>query len=69
LTSEDKWTISEGKGKERMGVSVFIPTNPNPTTGFYAIVPENEITDPKLSKEWGLKMAASSGIIYPDMSE
>lgn len=67
LTSDEIWTITSKEGKEKKGISVFLPTNPNPTTGLYVIVPEDEITDPHLSKEWGLKMAASSGIIYPDL--
>lgn len=70
VTSDAKWTIlKEGTPESgaREGISVFLPTNPNPTTGLYTIVPENFIMDPNLSKEWGIKIAISGGVLIPNV--
>jgi len=45
---------------------VFIPTAPNPTSGFLELVSENNIEETKLSVEEGLKMVLSGGVIAPE---
>ena len=47
-------------------ISVFIPTTPNPTSGWYAIVPENEAIDVAISIEDAFKVLISGGIVSPD---
>lgn len=44
-------------------VSVFIPTTPNPTSGWYAIVPEHEVVNLSLSVEDAFKIIVSGGIV------
>lgn len=44
-------------------VSVFIPTTPNPTSGWYAIVPEHEVLNLTLSVEDAFKIIVSGGIV------
>jgi uncharacterized membrane protein len=44
-------------------LSVFIPTTPNPTTGWYAIVPENEVMNLSVSVEEAFKVVVSGGIV------
>jgi uncharacterized membrane protein len=46
---------------------VFIPTTPNPTTGFFEIVPVEEIVETNVSIEDGFKMIISGGILSPDV--
>lgn len=46
--------------------SVFIPTTPNPTTGWYAIVPEADMVTTDLSVEDAFKVLISGGIVTPD---
>ena len=46
-------------------LSVFIPTTPNPTSGWYAIVPENEAIDLEISIEDAFKVLISGGIVSP----
>lgn len=46
-------------------VSVFVPTTPNPTSGFLLFVPKSELHILDMSVEDGLKMVVSSGIITP----
>jgi uncharacterized membrane protein len=47
-------------------LSVFIPTTPNPTSGWYAIVPEEDVIDLDLSIEDAFKVLISGGIVSPD---
>ncbi len=46
-------------------VSVFIPTTPNFTTGFYAIMPHDEVWVTDLSVEDGFKLLMSAGLVPP----
>jgi uncharacterized membrane protein len=47
-------------------LSVFIPTAPNPTTGWYAVVPERLVKDLDLSVEDAFRTIISAGIVNPD---
>lgn len=47
-------------------LSVFIPTTPNPTTGWYAIVPEEEVINLKMPIEDAFKIIISGGIVAPN---
>jgi uncharacterized membrane protein len=44
-------------------LSVFIPTTPNPTTGWYAIIPEEEVVNVSMSIEDAFKIVISGGIV------
>lgn len=46
-------------------LSLFIPTTPNPTTGWYAIVPESEVVNLSMSIEDAFKVVVSGGIVSP----
>jgi uncharacterized membrane protein len=54
-----------GLGGEKL-VSVFIPTTPNPTSGFLVLVPESEIVKLDMSVADGIKYIISLGAISPD---
>ena len=56
--------IHEEKGKKKY--SLIIPTTPNITTGFFAIVPEEEVFPLKMTVEEGMKLIISAGIISPE---
>lgn len=47
-------------------ISVFIPTTPNPTSGWYAIVPQEEAIDVDISIEDAFKVLISGGIVSPE---
>jgi uncharacterized membrane protein len=64
ITNETRWKIQ--KQEELNCVNVFVPTSPNPTSGFFLIIPEDEITKTNLSIEWGFKIIVSGGIVLPD---
>lgn len=47
-------------------LSVFVPTTPNPTSGFLLIVPEDDVVTVPIDVEEGLKMVISGGVYVPD---
>lgn len=54
------------KRNESPLVNVFVPTTPNPTSGFYLLVPQNEVSPLDMSMEEALKLITSGGLITPD---
>ena len=47
-------------------VKIFMPNSPNPTSGFFFIVPRNEIIDTPISFEEAIKTIVSCGIHTPE---
>ena len=50
-------------------LSVFIPTAPNPTTGWYTLVPETSVRELDISVEDAFRTIISAGIVNPDERE
>jgi uncharacterized membrane protein len=64
LTSEQHDEV-QMKTKEKV-VCVFVPTTPNPTSGFLILVPEQKITKLDMSVADGIKYIISLGAISPE---
>jgi uncharacterized membrane protein len=64
LTSEQRDEIQQ-KTKEKV-VCVFVPTTPNPTSGFLILVPEEKVTMLNMSVADGIKYIVSLGSISPE---
>jgi len=47
-------------------VNLFVPTTPNPTSGFYIMASKNEIRELSLNVDDALKMLISGGVVVPD---
>ncbi len=54
----------EKRGEDRL-VNVFVPTTPNPTAGFYLLVPEKEVQALEMTPEEAFKLIVSGGMIKP----
>jgi uncharacterized membrane protein len=50
--------------KERV-VNVYVPTTPNPTSGYLIFVPEEKVTPLSMSVEDGMKVIISGGFYSP----
>jgi uncharacterized membrane protein len=59
------WSHLEEKKNAQL-VNVFVPTTPNPTSGFYLLVPISEVTPLNMTMEEALKLITSSGLITPE---
>jgi len=46
-------------------VNIFLPTTPNPTSGFLLFVPKKELTPLSMTVEEAMKMVISGGIVTP----
>lgn len=46
-------------------VSIFLPTTPNPTSGFLLFVPKSEVAELNMTIEEALKLVISGGAIVP----
>ncbi len=49
-------------------LNCFVPTTPNPTSGFYLVIPEEDVRDVDLSVEEAFKVVMSAGLVTPDGS-
>ena len=68
------WTIAFVTGKpggevaERLPgdhVSVYVPTTPNPTSGFFLMMPRSDVLALKMSVDEALKYVISMGVVAP----
>lgn len=66
VTSEAAGEISELTGKD--AVAVFIPTTPNPTSGYVVFVPRTDIRTLQMSVEDGFKLVISGGAVTPELA-
>ncbi len=50
-------------------VTVFLPTTPNPTSGFLLFLPKRDVTVLDMSVEDAAKLVISAGLVYPNGKE
>ncbi|TFL17759.1 DUF502 domain-containing protein [Jannaschia formosa] len=61
-------TTAKGEIRDRASVpmlSVFLPTTPNPTSGFLLYVPEEDVILLDMTVEDAAKLVISAGLVYP----
>ena len=68
------WTITmvTGSSKDKENIQyyhIFVPTTPNPTSGFMLLVPKSEVRETEMSVEDGLKSIISGGMIAPEIND
>jgi len=63
ITGESKGEV-QSKTIKNM-INVFVPTTPNPTSGFYILIPEDELILLNMSVEDAFKLIISGGIVSP----
>jgi uncharacterized membrane protein len=64
ITGESRGEVQE-KTNRKM-INVFIPTTPNPTSGFYVLVPEEDLMLLDMSVEDAFKLLISGGLVSPN---
>jgi len=47
-------------------INLFVPTTPNPTSGFFVIVPQKDAIELKMSVEEAFKLVISAGVVTPE---
>jgi len=71
---KEMWSLAfvTGKSIDQDGINyihVFLPTTPNPTSGFMLIIPESDLIDAQMSVEEGMKTIISGGMIAPEKNQ
>ena len=46
-------------------MSVYVPTTPNPTSGFFLLVPSQDVVELDMSVDAALKYIVSMGVVAP----
>jgi len=62
LTTDERVPLEDG----RKAVFVYFPTTPNPTSGWLALIPEDDVRESGLSPDEGLKLIVSGGVVKPE---
>jgi len=66
VASDSRGEIAEkNPDKKNQLVSVFIPTTPNPTSGFLLFIPKSDIKYLDMTIEEAAKLVISAGLVYP----
>jgi uncharacterized membrane protein len=63
ITSEQSEEVQARTAEEVL--CVFVPTTPNPTTGFLVMIPRNEVTPLDMSVDEAFKMLLTLGVVVP----
>ncbi len=50
-------------------VNVFLPTTPNPTSGYLLFLPRKDVIFLEMTVEQGIKLVISGGVVTPEMSK
>ena len=61
------FVTSEARGMGAGYLNLYVPTTPNPTSGFHLIVPEKDVRDAHMSVEDAFKTIISLGIAQSDV--
>ena len=57
-----------GEAQRKTGrevINIYVPTTPNPTSGFFLMVPKEEVVELEMSVDEGLRMIISMGAVVP----
>ena len=69
ISTHAKGEILRRAGTGERIVSVFVPTTPNPTSGFLLYFPEEDVIELDMSVEEAAKLVISAGLVYPNGRE
>jgi len=65
ISTEARGEISEKAGATCDMLSVFVPTTPNPTSGFLLYFPREDVIELDMGIEDAAKLIISAGLVYP----
>lgn len=63
-TSDDLGEVQDKTGKHVLGV--FVPTTPNPTSGFIVLIPSDEVVELDMTVDEAIRMVISLGVVVPE---
>jgi uncharacterized membrane protein len=66
VSTKARGEIASLSPKEEELISIFVPTTPNPTSGFLLFFPSTDIRELDMSVEDAAKLVISAGLVYPN---
>ena len=66
VTGDTKGEISKVLNRNKNLINIFVPTTPNPTSGFLLFVPKKDLHYLNMSVEQAVKLVISGGIVFPE---
>jgi len=66
ISTAAKGEISKRAGSGQKMQSIFVPTTPNPTSGFLLFFPAEDVIELDMSVEDAAKLVISAGLVYPE---
>ncbi|MYF87991.1 MAG: DUF502 domain-containing protein [Boseongicola sp. SB0676_bin_33] len=66
ISKAAKGEVDAKIAREGGKTAVFLPTTPNPTSGFLLFVPKSDLIELEMSVEDAAKLVISAGLVYPD---
>ncbi len=69
ISTKAKGEIDAKIDVEKDIMSVFLPTTPNPTSGFLLFVPKSDVIELDMSVEDAAKLVISAGLVYPNAKD
>ena len=68
ISTSTKGEVLDKGGADKM-MSVFVPTTPNPTSGFLLFFPTEDVIELEMSVEDAAKLVISAGLVYPNSKD
>lgn len=68
ISTETRGEIQARHGSDQL-ISVFLPTTPNPTSGFLLFVPEQDVKILDMTVEEAAKLIISAGLVIPEYAD
>ena len=69
ISTTAKGEISQRAGNMGEMQSIFLPTTPNPTSGFLLFLPVEDVMELDMSVEDAAKLVISAGLVYPNSKD
>ncbi len=66
ISTNAKGEVNKNIPVDEQLVSVFLPTTPNPTSGFLLFVPISDVIELEMKVEDAAKLVISAGLVYPN---
>ncbi len=69
ISTNAKGEVAETAATSSQLMSVFVPTTPNPTSGFLLFFPKDDVIELDMSVEDAAKLVISAGLVYPNSKD
>lgn len=66
ISTSAKGEIAASMPTDEEKTAVFLPTTPNPTSGFLLFLPSSDVIELEMSVEDAAKLVISAGLVYPN---